>query len=324
MDRFKKLAVITISLNITVLALAITAWSQQNTKLPLELSISILLAIIAYGLMWVHYVSDWLKHRYWPKQSTGWQYGVSRWIVLIAILVHPILINAYLFQNNFGFPPGSYQKYFGTSALFFILLGIVSLAAFLAFEGKKWLEHKPIWQWIMHANNAAMLAIVIHGYKLGPITDSAWYFWVWTMQAVLLCAVLATKYITHTQKLIRYVGCFIIIFTLLVVGWQIVRYIKPENQAVKPATRQTTISPTKLSLITKESLAQKTGLNGELCWVAVSGKVYDATNNPQWQNGEHIPSNGRAQCGKDLSLVIKESPHGTSVLQDLPVVGNLE
>lgn len=329
MIHIKKLAVATIALNITVLVLATIAWSQQNTALPTALSISILLAIIAYGLMWVHYVSDWLKRRYWPHQTTGWQYGISRWIVLIAILAHPILINAYLFENNYGLPLESYQKYFGSSVLIFILLGIVSLAAFLAFEVKKWLEHKPVWQWVMHANNLAMLLIVIHGYKLGPITDSRWYFWVWTVQALILCAILFLQYFQHPRTLIQYIGILVIIGAICAVTWMsLLRLTTSDykktstNSNVSDQTNQP-INNSKNKAITSEILTKNNGLQGAPCWIAVDRTVYDASNSPQWVNGEHAPSNGRTKCGQDLSVVIQESPHGSSVLESLTYVGVL-
>jgi len=76
-------------------------------------------------------------------------------------------------------------------------------------------------------------------------------------------------------------------------------------------------------IVTKETLSQKTGINGEECWVAVDGVVYSISGFSEWQMGKHIPSEGKATCGQDLSGVIGESPHGRSVLNLLRVVGTL-
>lgn len=75
--------------------------------------------------------------------------------------------------------------------------------------------------------------------------------------------------------------------------------------------------------VTAAELAKNNGKNGTDCWVAVNGKVYDVTGQKDWVNGSHTPSNGQAQCGQDESSSIGSSPHGSSVLSSLPVVGSL-
>jgi predicted heme/steroid binding protein len=75
---------------------------------------------------------------------------------------------------------------------------------------------------------------------------------------------------------------------------------------------------------TLQELANYDGKNGNKCLVAVDGDVYLIEGFALWQNGEHIPSGGRARCGLDLSEVINESPHGRSKLQLLKKVGTLE
>ncbi len=75
---------------------------------------------------------------------------------------------------------------------------------------------------------------------------------------------------------------------------------------------------------TLEELAQHDGLSGNDCYVAVDGNVYLIEGFPLWQMGQHIPSKGKASCGRDLTSVIDESPHGRSKLQLLQKVGTLE
>jgi predicted heme/steroid binding protein len=77
----------------------------------------------------------------------------------------------------------------------------------------------------------------------------------------------------------------------------------------------------KTKAVSRSELAQRDGINGHECWVAVDGKVYAISGFSQWQMGRHLPSNGKASCGRDLSAVILESPHGKSTLQLLKVVG---
>lgn len=77
------------------------------------------------------------------------------------------------------------------------------------------------------------------------------------------------------------------------------------------------------SSFTLEELAEHDGTDGNDCYVAVDGDVYLIEGFALWQMGEHIPSNGRASCGYDLTDVIDESPHGRSKLQLLQKIGTL-
>ena len=78
------------------------------------------------------------------------------------------------------------------------------------------------------------------------------------------------------------------------------------------------------SVYTAATIAQYDGKNGNPCYVAVDGIVYDVENNSKWVNGEHVPSGGAAHCGADMSQVILGSPHGKTVLDSLPQVGTFQ
>lgn len=71
---------------------------------------------------------------------------------------------------------------------------------------------------------------------------------------------------------------------------------------------------------TLAELANYDGQSGRQAYVAVDGVVYDVTNASNWTNGSH---NGVRLAGTDASSVILSSPHGKSVLTNLPVVGTL-
>lgn len=73
-------------------------------------------------------------------------------------------------------------------------------------------------------------------------------------------------------------------------------------------------------VFTLDELSKYNGQNGAKAYVAVNGVVYDVTNAKNWTNGSH---EGHS-AGQDLSSVINQSPHGSSVLKDLPVVGKLQ
>ncbi len=77
---------------------------------------------------------------------------------------------------------------------------------------------------------------------------------------------------------------------------------------------------TKINL-TPSQLSEFNGKNGRPAYVAVDGIIYDLTESRLWRGGEHDPSHGEAQAGRDLSEMIKQSPHGKKNLERFPVVG---
>lgn len=83
---------------------------------------------------------------------------------------------------------------------------------------------------------------------------------------------------------------------------------------------QTSNPDAPLEEIGSEALAKFNGKNGNECYVAVSGKVYSISNSSSWVNGNHLDSNGKASCGRDLTEVMKDSPHGISILTTSPKV----
>lgn len=129
----------------------------------------------------------------------------------------------------------------------------------------------------------------------------------------------------------------IAILGVVVVGGLIfgIYTVTNNSNSTSPTTEQTAEGPVQDNPITSSSpsatattitageLAKNNGKNGTDCWVAVNGKVYDVTGQKDWVNGSHTPSNGQAQCGQDESSSIGSSPHGSSVLSSLPVVGSL-
>lgn len=91
------------------------------------------------------------------------------------------------------------------------------------------------------------------------------------------------------------------------------------SKVLPPAVTIPPSSPDKE--FTAETLKQYDGQNGNKCYVAVKGVVYEISGKGQWQNGQHLPSGGQAYCGVDLTDTIGKSPHGESKLQELPQVG---
>ena len=96
------------------------------------------------------------------------------------------------------------------------------------------------------------------------------------------------------------------------------------------ANQKDSRSPTE-SLIEKEDniyaledVAANDGISGRKCWVVVDNVVYEISGFVRWVDGLHTSSDGKARCGRDLSEVIKQAPHGKSKLKLLQEVGRLK
>lgn len=72
--------------------------------------------------------------------------------------------------------------------------------------------------------------------------------------------------------------------------------------------------------LTLEQLAYYDGTDGKDAYVAVSGDIYDVTNAEEWFNGWHA---GLPLAGTDATEAIQSAPHGISVLESLPLIGEL-
>ena len=94
----------------------------------------------------------------------------------------------------------------------------------------------------------------------------------------------------------------------------------PQATATPTATAKMGTAADGTLELTLDQLKQYDGKNGNPAYIAVDGILYDVTNVGQWSNGKH---NGYT-AGKDLTDAIKnKSPHGTSKLNGVPIVGKL-
>lgn len=81
------------------------------------------------------------------------------------------------------------------------------------------------------------------------------------------------------------------------------------------------VEESELIELTLEELAAFDGKEGRDAYIAVAGFIYDVSDSSYWRNGIH---QGRVEAGKELTLMIDtESPHGRSVLNQVPQIGRL-
>ncbi|MFZ9139149.1 MAG: cytochrome b5 domain-containing protein [Bacilli bacterium] len=72
--------------------------------------------------------------------------------------------------------------------------------------------------------------------------------------------------------------------------------------------------------LTLEELAFYDGLMGRPAYIAYQGDIYDVTNAAAWSNGSH---EGMHLAGQDCTDILSTAPHGTSVLKQLVVIGEI-
>lgn len=71
---------------------------------------------------------------------------------------------------------------------------------------------------------------------------------------------------------------------------------------------------------TIDELKKFDGKDGRPAYIAFEGKVYDVTNGPTWEEGNHF---GEHDAGGDHSESIDGTPHGDEVFAGIPVAGEL-
>lgn len=70
---------------------------------------------------------------------------------------------------------------------------------------------------------------------------------------------------------------------------------------------------------TLEELAGSDGRDGRPAYVAYEGRIYDVTDSPMWDDGDH---EGMHQAGGDMTDEHEDAPHGVHVT-GFPQVGVL-
>jgi hypothetical protein len=183
-------------LGVVVIALALVVWASERLGSG---SLTVyklfpLLGLVAFSLMWTHYVLGSLRRFYGVESSVLKQYyRTTSWFVLALILLHPGLLIYQLKVDGFGLPPQSYLTVYGEPGMkFAIMLGTISLLIFLAFELKKKFEKKTWWRFVEYAQIFAMGLIFYHGLTLGRELSVSWYRAAWFFYGLSL--ILAVVY----------------------------------------------------------------------------------------------------------------------------------
>ncbi len=185
------------SLTTLVVILAIAVWGANLQWHFSGLSIYLIFPIfglIAFSVMWSHYVISFLNRTIYNQDSLKFYYKITGYIVLIAILFHPGLLAYQRFKDGFGLPPRSTLSYVAPNLRWVVLLGTISFLTFLAYELYRLFKDRSWWKYVVYANELAMLAIFYHGLKLGSNLHGGWFQYVWYFYGVILVLILGFYY----------------------------------------------------------------------------------------------------------------------------------
>ena len=154
-----------------------------------------LFGLVAFSLMWSHYiVAAARKYANYPSEVTKQYFNITSLLVLIAIFLHPGLLIWQLWRDGMGLPPQSYLNFVDPARKAFVVLGSVSLLVFIAYEFRRKFNKKTWWKFVQYASDGAMIAIFIHGLKLGGNLQAGWYKYVWYFYGLSLVASLLYLY----------------------------------------------------------------------------------------------------------------------------------
>lgn len=203
MNTAQNLRIGTWALGALVTLLAVVAWS---TNLPETLTLYRffpLLGLLAFSLMWTHYVSG--AARTYLKQESGTlrtYFRITSGVVLALILLHPGIFYLQLFLDGLGFPPGSYmQVYTELAQRTAILIATISLLIFLSFESYRKFKNRSWWKYIEYANIAAMFGIFYHALTIGSDLMNGWFKIVWYLYGIILLIAIIYSALQKKKKL---------------------------------------------------------------------------------------------------------------------------
>lgn len=172
-------------LTTVVLGVVLVAWTTGLRGGIGRYDLFPLLGLVAWSLMWMHYVSGSLKRYLGLASDTkvlSLYFQVTGIVVLALILLHPVILDINLFRDGLGLPPQSlFAAYTTTGTQIAIVLGVISLTAFLLFELGRWFRHKSWWVYIEWASVVAMGLIFVHALLIGGELFAGWFRVIWSM-----------------------------------------------------------------------------------------------------------------------------------------------
>lgn len=161
-----------------------------------------LFGLFAWMIMWTHYVTGAIRLSSQEVQKPRFYAGLTAYLVLISLLLHPGLLAYGLWDVGGGFPPTSFLGYVGEAMKVAVISGSIALTIFLSFEVFDRIKEKRLikkyWLIVSFSQSLAMVLIFFHGLQLGSHISSGWFYYVWIAYGVIL---LPCFYIIHRYEL---------------------------------------------------------------------------------------------------------------------------
>ncbi len=189
------------SLSLVVSAIALLAWGNFiRWQLDSSYRLFPLFGLMAYSLMWSHYMAAAVKlHLNLDKEVLRKYFSYTSGAVLGFILLHPGLLAWQLWRDGLGLPPKSYlDNYVAPSLKWAAILGMIGLIIFLSFELHRWWGERKWWRFIQYASDAGMVLIFIHVLKLGSLM-TGWFKYVWYFYGTTYAVALLYMYVFNAK-----------------------------------------------------------------------------------------------------------------------------
>lgn len=193
------------SLTAIIIGLCLLVWGLNLNGRPGIYDIFPVLGLLAFSLMAMHYIGGSLKRSLGlegDERALATYVKVTGYVVLCLILLHPGLLYFGLWQDGLGLPPlSTWEVYPQAAARAALVMGSVSLTAFLLFELHRWFRERSWWKYIEYASVAAMLLIFVHSLMLGGELMTGWFRLVWIVFGWALAFCITYNYwFDHTKK----------------------------------------------------------------------------------------------------------------------------
>lgn len=187
-----------------VVLAAIVAWGQAYNWQVQGMSlyqIFPLLGLVAFSLMWAHYVASVARQHFKLEKSALVDYfDITSGMVLVLILAHPSLLAWQSYRDGSGLPPGSSLDYVAPTMRFSVILGMISLVAFLAYEFRRRFSERSWWKYVEYTTDAAIILVYIHALRLGGQLQTGWFRTLWLFYGLTLAACLGYIYYQKLNK----------------------------------------------------------------------------------------------------------------------------
>lgn len=153
-----------------------------------------LLGLLAFSIMWTQYMVALVQQLGNYSADLQTFYGMTGWVFVVLILLHPSLLIAQRFLDGYGLPPHSFESYVAPSLAWVTLLGSACLLVFLIYTARKLLRKYPWWRFIAVLNDLAALGIFYHSLRLGSQLQTGWFRNIWYFYGVSIIVAIGFKY----------------------------------------------------------------------------------------------------------------------------------